>query len=313
MKTVSVALCTYNGEKYLSQQIESIINQSYSASEIIICDDCSTDGTIHILEKYKEFWPFIKVYKNEKQLGFKKNFEKAALLCVCDYVVFADQDDVWTTHHIQVLVDSIGNDLLSCGNSLFVDENLKSLDFTMCQIKHIKNIPSKAENFLFPLLYNGNFFQGACMMVKRDFLNIAFPIPDFCKYHDAWLALSASVFESIHFTNEIINYYRQHSSSITTKTKKIYLPNDITSSMHKVGNIKVCDILCDRYNIKSHSVMTILDVYKHYCTLCQKKKFISALRIRFDHYKEIYTTNSYLYFLPRIIHEILTPARMIEY
>ena len=312
MRSVSVALCTYNGERYLSQQIDSIINQSYPVSEIIVCDDCSTDKTIRLLEQYAIQYPIIKIHRNHKQLGFKKNFEQAASLCTSEYVAFSDQDDVWSINHIQVLMDSIGDYFLSCGNSLFVDESMQSLGFTMCKVKDIRVLP-KREEYLYPLLYNGNFFQGACMLVKREFLNMVFPIPEVCKYHDSWIALSASILESITFTKDVINKYRQHSSSITTKAKKIYLPNDIISSTHKEGNLNIHDVLCDRYEIQSQNVKSILGTYKQYCMLCEKKKSFESLKIRFMRYKEIYMTDSYLLFLPRIVHLLLTRAKKVEF
>lgn len=312
MKTVSVVLCTYNGEEYLSQQLDSILNQSYMPSEIVICDDCSVDGTIELLKQYQQLYPFIKIYKNAKRLGFKKNFEKAASLCTKEYIAFADQDDVWTNNHLQILVDSIGDYYLSCGNSLFVDEKLKSLGFTMCKVKSIDILP-KEEKFLYPLLYNGNFFQGACMLVKREFLNIVFPIPDVCKYHDSWLALSASIFKSITFTKDVICYYRQHSSSITAKAKRIYFPNDIVSSRHIEGNLDICYVLCDRYDIKSQDVKKIIGDYQHYCMLCEMKEPLEALKVRFKLYKEIYLTDSYLLFFPRMVHWLLTRARKIAF
>ena len=93
---ISVALCTYNGELFLSQQLDSIFAQELSVSEIVICDDGSTDNTKEILEYYKETFPhIIKIYFNNPGLGVIKNFEKAINLCSGDIVFLSDQDDIW--------------------------------------------------------------------------------------------------------------------------------------------------------------------------------------------------------------------------
>jgi len=93
--TISVALCTYNGELYLREQLESILKQTFPPDEIIICDDGSTDTTIKILEEFrrKSFIP-VKVYYNKENLGVSKNFEKAISLCSGDIIFLSDQDDV---------------------------------------------------------------------------------------------------------------------------------------------------------------------------------------------------------------------------
>lgn len=78
---ISIAMATYNGEKYIKQQIDSIINQSYKNIELVICDDCSSDDTLTILNDYENKCNFIHVYENSEKLGFVKNFEKAISLC----------------------------------------------------------------------------------------------------------------------------------------------------------------------------------------------------------------------------------------
>ena len=87
---ISVAMATYNGERYLPVQLDSILNQTIQDFEIVICDDCSRDNTRKILEDYAKLDSRIKVYLNETNLGFKKNFEKAISLCSGDYVALSD-------------------------------------------------------------------------------------------------------------------------------------------------------------------------------------------------------------------------------
>ena len=103
MPQISIAMTTYNGEKYLAEQLDSILSQTHTDWELIICDDCSTDSTWQILQEYAQKDSRIKIYKNEQNLGFKKNFEKAIGLCTGDYIALSDQDDVWFPEHLSLL------------------------------------------------------------------------------------------------------------------------------------------------------------------------------------------------------------------
>jgi glycosyltransferase involved in cell wall biosynthesis len=98
---ISVAICTYNGEKFLKQQLDSILLQTVCVNEIIICDDISTDSTIEILEAYQNKYPsLIKIFRNEKTLMTVKNFEKAITLTTGDIIFLADQDDIWCLNKV---------------------------------------------------------------------------------------------------------------------------------------------------------------------------------------------------------------------
>src|ERR1700748_3070750 len=92
---VSVAMCTYNGEKYIRQQLDSILNQTWRNLEIVIVDDGSSDDTFAIISEYAEKDSRIKCFKNEVNLGFNKNFEHAVELTTGDYIAISDQDDIW--------------------------------------------------------------------------------------------------------------------------------------------------------------------------------------------------------------------------
>ena len=92
---ISIAMATFNGEKYLREQIDSILAQTHQNFELVICDDCSTDGTAGILREYETQDSRIRVYVNERNIGFKKKFERAISLCKGEYIALSDQDDVW--------------------------------------------------------------------------------------------------------------------------------------------------------------------------------------------------------------------------
>src|ERR1700741_1533394 len=117
---VSIALCTYNGARFLSQQLDTLVNQSYEPIEIIAVDDCSTDETFDILTEYAGRYPSFKIYRNEVNLGFTENFEKAVKLCSGDLIALCDQDDLWDTKKIRLQVNAINGHVLIYHDSEFI-------------------------------------------------------------------------------------------------------------------------------------------------------------------------------------------------
>lgn len=126
---VSVVMCTFNGEKYLIEQIESIINQTHPIYEIIIQDDCSTDGTWDILVNYSKELPNLQIFRNERNLGTFHNFFSAFQKAKGDYFAISDQDDVWLPDKVKMSVESLMNKdaVLAYSDSFIADSDLKSL------------------------------------------------------------------------------------------------------------------------------------------------------------------------------------------
>lgn len=129
--TVSLAMATYNGAKYLRQLLDSLVKQTMPLTEIVVCDDQSHDDTVAILEEYKDILP-IKIFVNEVNLGVNRNFEKAIKKCSCDYILICDQDDVWLENNVEEKVKA----LVKLGDekptfvgsySIMVDEKLNHL------------------------------------------------------------------------------------------------------------------------------------------------------------------------------------------
>lgn len=108
--SVSVVMATYNGEKYIQEQLDSIRTQSVSPDEVIICDDCSTDNTVKVVEKYITLYKLEnkwKIYKNECNLGYADNFNKVAEMANGTFVLFADQDDIWLNNKIEISIETM--------------------------------------------------------------------------------------------------------------------------------------------------------------------------------------------------------------
>lgn len=205
---ISIVLCTYNGEAFLEEQIDSVIAQTYPHLEIIICDDCSTDGTKSILDKYAHH-SNIRIVYNEANIGFVKNFERAVLLATGNYIAFSDQDDIWLPEKIEKLYGAIDDHSLVYSDSILIDDNGKPLNKKLSDFKVMKDNITDSRGFIFL-----NVVSGHTMMIKRELLEHALPLPrDF--YHDWWFAVQAANMHGIAFLNEALTLYRQHSQTVT--------------------------------------------------------------------------------------------------
>jgi len=206
---VSIALCTYNGEKYLNQQIESIIHQTYKNIEIIIIDDCSTDTTFELLQALTKDTKNVRLEQNRQNLGFIKNFEKAISYCNGEYISISDQDDIWSLNKIEILVENIGKHGLIFHDSLIIDEqgeqinNLKLSDMTKIY---------KGDSNLYFLV--NNCIPGHASMFKKDIVAFAMPF-DKRFFHDWWLAFVAASVTSITYIPDTLVKYRQHNNNVT--------------------------------------------------------------------------------------------------
>lgn len=208
MKTplVSIVLATHNGEKYLKEQLDSLINQTYPALEIIVVDDCSTDATVDIIKLYRQKYGHIKFYQNEAVLGPVKNFEKGMVLSAGEYISLCDQDDVWMPEKIKKIMDIIGPCDMAYCNSGFIDENGNDLGR---KLSDIKNLGSYKDCLAFSI---GNAVSGHAAVFSRRLLSSVLPIPVEI-IHDWWLAFNAVQHSEIRYINEVLVQYRQHSQN----------------------------------------------------------------------------------------------------
>lgn len=147
-KTVSVVMCTYNGEKYLREQMDSILAQTYPIHEIIVCDDCSTDGTMNILQEYATKFPFIKVHRNTRNKGCNQNFHDIfyQVSKKVDYIAISDQDDIWFPEKIGKLVQLIEKEE---GYNLCFSDIISSPTYSRQQTKDYLPLPFTAESLFF--------------------------------------------------------------------------------------------------------------------------------------------------------------------
>lgn len=212
MKT-SIALCTYNGEKFLQEQLESFLIQTKLPDELIISDDFSTDSTVRILKNFEKHAPFpVRIEINQKQLGIVKNFEKAISLCANEIIFLSDQDDVWMGGKIEEITrqfEQNGNLGMVFTDAELIDENSQKLNKTLFAETFRKADKSKP---LFDLCLNKNVVTGATIAFRgkyrKDFLPIPNNIPNII--HDGWIALAISAIAECKRLEKPLIKYRQH-------------------------------------------------------------------------------------------------------
>lgn len=206
---VSVVLCTYNGEKHIRQQLDSLLSQTYSPIEIIIQDDNSTDTTLEILAEYQKEYKSISVYRNEENIGFNQNFEKALMLAKGEYIAICDQDDIWLENKIERLVNHIKDHWLIFSNSELIDETGKSLNKLL-----VGSLDLKEADFTAILLRN--FVSGHTTLFKREFIAFILPFPK-TGYYDWWMGFVALYHHKLIYLDEVLTRYRIHSHSVINK------------------------------------------------------------------------------------------------
>ena len=232
MKT-SVALCTFNGEKYLRKQLDSILEQTVAVDEIVICDDLSTDATLSILNQYKETFPNIfKIHANEKNLRSVKNFEKAISLCENEIVFLCDQDDMWIPEKVEVILNQfkISPELQVIATNAFIIND----DEDMLNVSTIYDIPSKTTKEMKEILFfHQNFCTGATMAVRKEFANCIMPFPpENLFHHDEWIALKASLKNQLLFLNDRLIKYRIHQNQLVGGV--IFSEQDLQKRLDKI-------------------------------------------------------------------------------
>lgn len=217
---ISVALCTYNGEKFLRKQIDSILNQTIKVDEIIVCDDCSTDNTVIILNEYKKDIPdIIQIHQNEINLKSNKNFEKTIALCNGDYIFLSDQDDIWRNDKVEKTLSVFNENKDAEGvfsNAVLIDEkeNIILEDISLWNsVSFYESQMNKPIDLFYFLLTIKNFLTGATLCIKKEVKNFCLP---FCTsdyiWHDEWLALGMTKRKTLYYTTDKLLFYRLHDT-----------------------------------------------------------------------------------------------------
>lgn len=210
---IKILMATYNGEKYLAEQIESLLNQTYSNWSLSILDDCSTDTTIEIIESY---------IKNDARISYKKNATNMGQVATFDmllqsakdaeYVMFCDQDDVWNEDKIAVTLEQMKKvETVNSGPILvytdleYVDDNLQPINVTQHQTKQ-RDLRT---------LYGYNFAWGCTMLLNQALISQVSHFSKKAENHDYWIHMIAMITGHVHYLDVPTLTYRQHASNVT--------------------------------------------------------------------------------------------------
>lgn len=277
---ISVAMTTFNGEKYIEKQIESIIHQSLPVDEIIVCDDGSTDHTVELLKKYD-----VTLIQNFQNLGYKLNFKQAMEKCNGDYIFLCDQDDIWEKDKVKDMMhimESHKNIHVLASSFTYIDGQDQMILTTLNKGYSNNNLYNKevAKNDLVSVLTNefiyGNYFQGCALVMDKQTRDFVVHHFDDRLPHDWIISLYASIDGGMYFYNKSEFKYRIHSdNSIGVST----LNQSATQHVNRAYQFE------ERYQ-KARDALYVLDVLKSNCIdyYMQNEKKFNAIESFMEHH-----------------------------
>lgn len=265
---ISIAMAVYNGETYVAEQIASIANQTVKPNEIIVCDDCSTDNSEMIIKNTCKEYALNLIYiRNNENIGFNRNFEKAVNHCSGDIIFISDQDDIWQINKIESIINVFykhSKVQLVFHDSEVVDNQLKIIMSSFW--KHLKydgSIRSLRHALFFE---NSNRVQGSAIAVRKSFAVKTIPFPKTLVY-DYWLGLCSAYNGVIFPLNMKLLKYRQHNDnalgiidkhrnhqSFYQRMKRLALAN----IEHIENSIKLLKLLHERFDKDKYNDYKIL-------------------------------------------------------
>jgi len=208
---ISVCMTSYNGEKYIKQQICSILPQLSQQDELIISDDGSTDCTLQIIKDIND--PRIRVIEGPRNHSIIDNFEHVLRDAKGDIIFTADQDDIWHPQKVDTCLKYLQEADCVISDCRVVDSNLAIIHPSFYAVNHTRH--GKWYNLL---MHNG--YLGCCMAFKKDILRYALPFPPQIPQHDIWLGnVAAFKFKTLFINDKLIDY-RRHGNNMSTTSEK---------------------------------------------------------------------------------------------
>jgi glycosyltransferase involved in cell wall biosynthesis len=290
---VSVAMCTYNGAAYFKEQIDSIINQSYKNLEIVIVDDFSSDDTLKIIKECQQKDPRIKVYQNEKNLGFNRNFEKASRHTSGDYIAISDQDDIWEREKIETMMICWPADSLfiySLSGSFYNDDFKSRKPAPRVYYTDIDNIHS--------LVFNSPVHGHACMF-KKELLNHCTPFPADI-FYDWWMSMHAASIGVIGSVPQTLTWHRVHEKNSSRELTSIGDKKERNKQLRQ-QSVYFIETFCRKGIAKEKEKKSLLE-YASLLKIMDGKKFSWGMfryvmknrKLVFHYKKETFSFLSYL-------------------
>jgi hypothetical protein len=211
---VSIVVGTYNGEKYLREQLESIYGQTYQNIEVLVCDDFSTDSTVKILNKFSREYG-LTYYVNKMNLGLVSNYEKALSLAKGDYLALADQDDIWYPGKIELLLNNIGTFSLIHSSVHVIDGNGNPHRDAFVVSEYSRDHTTKVN---FSDFLETAWVLGCTSLIEKSLLENSLPFPEGVMFHDWWLTMAAiKLGHGIKYIHQPTIKYRQYGENTAFK------------------------------------------------------------------------------------------------
>lgn len=208
-KSISVCMAAYNGEKFIGEQIDSILKELRTGDELIIVDDASTDATADVV--LQRITPIIKFYRNDTNLGVVGSFEKAIGLSSGDIIFLCDQDDLWYPGKVEAMASLIrGKRLVVVCDCNVIDECGAVLSPSFQEMR-------RSHSGFFHNLYR-NGYLGCAMCFKSSLKGVILPFPTQVLMHDEWIGLVGDAVGEVFFLRRVLFGYRRHSSNVTKLT-----------------------------------------------------------------------------------------------
>ena len=209
---ISVCMATYNGERFICEQLKSILAQLSEDDEVIVSDDGSKDGTLDIVDSLND--SRVKVFRNEGRHGVVPNFENALKHSSGDIIFFSDQDDVWSEKKVEVCLKALENADLVVHNSdvIYEDGGHENEDFFLLR---------RSGSGYWKNLYK-NSFVGSCMAFRSEVKKYVLPFPKHILWHDMWIGLMVEKHGRTKFIDEKLLFYRRHGENASATSEKSY-------------------------------------------------------------------------------------------
>lgn len=299
METIDVLLATYNGEKYIREQIDSILNQTYKNINLLISDDGSKDLTIEILREYEKKDSRVKIFIQEENLGLIKNFEFLLKQVKSNYYMLSDQDDVWMPEKIEKSFNKMieeNADLAFCDLEV-VDKDLNTIfPSYWSYLKIDKKIKMFNDH---RMIYLYNCANGCTIISKTKFIEEMLPFPNDSEYvlHDYWIMMYVSLHGKLSYVDEKLIKYRQHGNNQVGTEKTSHKFRRFEQVRELFINVKIehftdfvsrPDIFTDELNLFNKKCLDYFLQLRH-------KKYINFKGI--DLFYKLYRYESFSYFL----------------
>jgi glycosyltransferase involved in cell wall biosynthesis len=220
LKEVDATICmaTFNGIRFIQEQVESILSQMGVHDELVIVDDASNDETVTYLESIGD--PRIRIYRNTSNIGHVQSFAKVLSMARGKYILMADQDDIWVEGRLNIIREA-----LSCGvalvstNSKFIDSENRVIPPLHPDLLEVDS--SRFFNNIFRIFIGKAYYDGCAMGLSRKLLKIILPIPSYVESHDLWIAMAANMSKSNRHLASYTLYRRLHGKNASTASRPL--------------------------------------------------------------------------------------------